>query len=208
MPGNPRPYHKPPTERQKKKLAKYLGSDEELVMVTSIGPRYYWLNLIFLLLLPLGLFYLSIFMFVGMVNLPTLDWLKYVGIAAVVILLFKLKTTSSVLRKRQSHIYVVTDRRILIITGIFSRKVVTAPLDRITHITIDQSFIQRMLYNTGHLMIITAGFDQREIVVEHIANPIKFKVLVEEVTRNIEKPQSEKKSLSKGEEVKIRAISF
>ncbi|MBI3342237.1 PH domain-containing protein [Candidatus Curtissbacteria bacterium] len=203
-----RAYHKPPTEKQKKKLSKYLSSEEELIVVTTIGPRYMWFNLIFLLLIPLGLFYISIFMLFGVINIPQLDWLKYVGLVAMLLALFKLRSTSGILRKRQANIYIVTNHRILIITGIFSRKIITAPLDRITHITVDQSVIQRMVYNTGHLMIITAGFDQREIVVEHIADPIKFKVLVEELTRNADKPQNKGNLPSRDEDIKIRAISF
>lgn len=200
-------YHKPPTEKQKKRLSKYLATQEELVLVSSIGPRYLWINLVFLLIIPLGFFYLSIFMLFGVVNIPGFDWLKYIGLVTILIALFKLKSTSAILRKRQSNVYVVTNRRILIITGLFSRKIVTAPLDRITHITVDQSFIQRSLYNTGHLLIITAGFDQREIVVEHISNPIKFKVLVEELTNVSEKSQN-KQDLPPSEDVQIRAISF
>ena len=87
---------------------------------------------------------------------------------------------------RQSFTYALTNRRFLIIRGIFSRKIVTAPLTAITHVTIEQSVLQRFLFNTGHLVIITAGFDQREIVIEHVGNPVEFKILIEELTRKIE----------------------
>lgn len=204
MAANIRLSHKPPTKRQKKRISKFLGNNEEVVVVTSVGNRYLWINLIFFFLIPLGLFYLSVFMFFGLVDIQ-ITWLKYLGIAALVFALFKLRSTSHILRKRQSNIYVLTNNRILIITGIFSRKIVTAPLDRITHITVNQSFIQRMFYNTGHLLIITAGFDQREIVVEHISNPIAFKILVEELTSGSTKPGS---IFPDKEEPGIRAISF
>lgn len=174
-------------------------------MVTTIGSRYLWLNLIFLFLIPLFLFYLSIFMLFGMIEIPRYDFLKYLGLIAILVIILKIKSISNILRKRQANIYVLTTTRILIITGLFSRKIVTAPLDRITHITVDQSFIQRLLYNTGHLLIITAGFDQREIVVEHVAHPIKFKILVEETSVN---PGGQ--SADKGtprEETKLREIS-
>lgn len=90
------------------------------------------------------------------------------------------------LRMRQSYVYALTNKRFLIIRGIFTRKIVTAPLERITHITVEQSIAQRYLYNTGHLVIITAGFDQREIVIEHIGDPVAFKILVEELTSKLE----------------------
>jgi|SRR3989344_1207830 len=199
-------YHKPPTKRQHKKIGKYLSSNEEVILVTTIGSRYMWLNIIVWLIIPLGFFYFSAFMFFGLINIPGFDWLKWLGILAAVIVILKIKTTSDILKKRQSNIYVLTNRRILIITGLFSRKIVTAPLDRITHITVDQSFIQRLLYNTGHLLIITAGFDQREIVVEHVSHPVKFKVLVEELTAKSEgKYQEFEKEIE--EENTLRSLS-
>lgn len=201
--------HKHPSERQKKRIAKYLSGDEDVICITSIGQRYVWINMIFFLLLPLGLFYFSIFAIFGIVKLPQeYGWIKIAGIIVFALALFKLKNTSHILRKRQSNVYVLTNRRILIKTGLFSRKIVTAPLNRITHITIDQSFIQRFLYNTGHLLIITAGFDQREIVVEHIASPVDFKILVEESTIKTGKSQSDENKDAEEEEMKIRAISF
>ncbi|MBI2012339.1 PH domain-containing protein [Candidatus Curtissbacteria bacterium] len=145
---------KPPSKHQKKKLAKLLGRDEEVVLVKSIGNRYFWLN--FIALLPLA------FLFVGIPKLGRL------------------------IRMRQSYTYALTTRRFLIIRGIFARKIVTAPLTAITHVTIEQSFLQRFIFNTGHLVIITAGFDQREIVIEHIGNPVEFKILIEELTEKIE----------------------
>src|SRR3972149_9421184 len=146
--------HKPPTKRQRKRFSKLLGSKEELILVTSIGSRYFWLN--FFALLPLA------FLLVGIPKL------------------------SRLIRMRQSYTYALTSKRFLIIRGIFSRKIVTAPLTAITHVTVEQSFFQRFLYNTGHLVIITAGFDQREIVIENIGNPLQFKILIEELTEKIE----------------------
>ena len=165
--------HKPPTASQKKRLSKLLGQREELILVTSIGTRYFWLH--FLALLPLA------FLIIGIPKL------------------------SRLLRMRQSYTYALSSRRFLIIRGIFSRKIVTAPLTAIMHVTVEQSFIQRFIFNTGHLVVITAGYDQREIVMEHIANPIQFKVLIEELTQKLEG------EIGEGEEEdtsEIRALSM
>ena len=107
---------------------------------------------------------------------------------------------------RQSYTYALTNRRFLIIRGIFSRKIVTAPLTAITHVTIEQSFAQRFIFNTGHLVIITAGFDQREIVIEHVANPVGFKVMIEELTQKLEGEQLDDDEET-AEISEIRAIS-
>lgn len=196
--------HKPPTKHQRKKASKYLSGSEDLVFLTSIGMRYFWFNLIFFLIIPLSLFYLSVFMFSGIISLPDFEWLKYIGLIALVILLLNLKRTSSILRKRQSFTYILTDKRCLIVSGIFTRKIITAPLDRITHITVLQSFLQRFLFNTGHLLIITAGFDQREIVIEHVANPVKFKIFIEELSSKLDR----KPEAASEQETKIRAITL
>ena len=161
-----------PSKSQKKRLAKFLSQGEEIVVVTSIGNRYFWLK--FLSLLPFA------FLIVGIPKLGQL------------------------VRMRQSYTYVLTNRRFLIIRGIFSRKIVTAPLTAITHVTIEQSFLQRFLFNNGHLVIITAGFDQREIVIEHVGNPVEFKILIEELTEKIEQTWE---GDSEKEEFKLRSIS-
>lgn len=193
----------PPTKNQRKKVSKYLSSGEDLLLVTSIGMRYFWFNIIFLLLLPLAMFYLSVFMFFGVFDIPGANWIKYLGIPALAILLLNLKKTSTIARKRQSFTYILTNRRCLIISGIFTRKIITAPLDRITHVTVEQSFTQRFLYNTGHLLIITAGFDQREIVIEDVASPVKFKIFLEELSSKLEN-----KSKDEGEGPKMRALTL
>jgi len=163
---------KPPTKGQKKRLAKLLREGEEVVLVTTIGNRYFWIK--FLSLLPLA------FLIVGIPKLGQL------------------------LRMRQAYTYALTNRRFVIIRGIFSRKIVTAPLTAITHVTVEQSFLQRFLFNTGHLVIITAGFDQREIVIEHIANPVQFKILLEEMTERIEESWN---ATSDADDFKLRSIS-
>lgn len=145
---------KPPTIRQRKKVEKFLGKDEDIIIITSIGDRYFWSKFFFFL--PFA------FLLIG------------------------LSKWAQVVRMRQSYTYILTNHRFLIIRGIFSRKIVTAPLTAVTHVTVEQSFIQRFLFNTGNLVIITAGFDQREIVIENIASPVKFKVLMEELTRKLQ----------------------
>ncbi|MDO8487186.1 MAG: PH domain-containing protein [Candidatus Curtissbacteria bacterium] len=162
---------KPPSASQRKRLAKLLGSGEEVIYVTSIGTRYFWIKV--LTTLPLA------FLIIG---LPKLG---------------------NIIRMRQSYTYAITNRRFLIIRGILTRKIVTAPLGAITHITVEQSFIQRLFYNTGHLVIITAGFDQREIVIEHIADPVRFKILIEDLTAKLDNQKDEEEP-----QTKLRALSL
>ncbi|KKR78191.1 MAG: hypothetical protein UU23_C0002G0018 [Candidatus Curtissbacteria bacterium GW2011_GWA1_40_9] len=107
---------------------------------------------------------------------------------------------------KQSFTYALTNRRFVIVRGIFSRKIVTAPLTAITHVTVEQSFFQRFVFNTGHLVIITAGFDQREIVIENIGNPLEFKILIEELTEKIEDTWATEDDKDEGKEFKLRSL--
>ena len=113
-------------------------------------------------------------------------WVNFFFLLPFAFLLIGLPKFSKLVRMRQSYTYALTNKRFLIIRGIFSRKIVTAPLAAITHVTIEQSIAQRYLFNSGHLVIITAGFDQREIVIENIGDPVKFKILIEELTDKLE----------------------
>lgn len=198
-------FYKPPTKRQIKRISKYLSSNEKLYVVTSIGMRYFWICIVALFIAPLIAFYIAVFIFLGILKIPAFDWIKYFGILALIILISRIKKTSTIFRRRQSFAYVLTSRRFLIVSGILSRKIVTAPLDAITHITIEQSFLQRFVYNTGHLIIITAGFDQREIVIENIASPVKFKIFIEELSGS---SGDNAQSRGDGEVPKLRALTF
>jgi uncharacterized membrane protein YdbT with pleckstrin-like domain len=155
--------YKQPSEKQRKKLESFLAKDEKVILVTSIGMRYFWIN--FLLLLPFA------FLIIGIPKLGKL------------------------VRMRQSFTYALTNKRFLIIRGIFSRKIVTAPLAAITHVTVEQSFAQRYIFNTGHLVVITAGFDQREIVIENIGDPVKFKIMLEELTDRLDDDRDDERGI-------------
>jgi uncharacterized membrane protein YdbT with pleckstrin-like domain len=110
------------------------------------------------------------------------------------------------IRQKLSYIYLLTTRRFLIVQGLFSRKLITSPLDRITHITVEQSFTERFFYSSGQVVIITAGYDPREIVIEHIGQPVKFKNLMEELTTRLEYPKEEKPSIEEEKKFQIRPL--
>ena len=196
--------HKFPTKSQKKKLAKLLGKDEEVVFVTSIGDRYFWILLFLLLIFPFLIALISVFLFFDMFKVPGLPWFKYLWIPGLIIVFYNIPKWGHLIRIKQSYIYALTNRRFLIVRGLFSRKIVTAPLDRITHITVEQTFFKRYIFSCGDMIIITAGFDQREIVIENIGKPVEFKILLEELTQRLEET-GEGDSDSK--EIKLRSLS-
>ena len=195
---------KKPSKSQVKGLSKLLGQGEKIVLVTSIGPRYFWIMLTFMFFIPLFFTYVPFLIILGFFDFASMPWFKFLGIPGIIALIYFSPKYSHLLRMKQSYTYALSNRRFLIIRGIFSRKIVTAPLTAITHVTIEQSMLQRFLFNTGHLVIITAGFDQREIVIENIGNPVEFKIMVEDLTRKIEDSWEGDKD---EEDSKLRAIS-
>lgn len=140
---------KHPTDKQRKKLAKYLAKGEEIVYVCGIGNRYYYSKL--LSSLP--------FAFV-LVGLPSL--LK-------------------ILKKRHSLLYIFTNHRVLVKHGIFSLELLSAPYDKITHITVSQSFFNRLFLRAGDVIINTAGPTPVKVELEHIEGPFAIKNLLEEL---------------------------
>lgn len=118
-------------------------------------------------------------------------WMNFFFLLPLAFVFIGIPKLGQLLRMRQSFTYALTNKRFLIIRGIFSRKIVTAPLAAITHVTVEQSFAQRYIFNTGNLVVITAGFDQREIVIEHIGDPVKFKILIEELTDKLDDEEDE-----------------
>lgn len=184
-----------------------LSKGEQVVYVTGIGKRYFYLSLLVLLLIPLIFTYIAIFMFFDIIKIPNYSYIKYFGVASILLLAYNTPKYSHIIRMRQSFTYALTNRRFLIVRGIFSRKIVTAPLTAITHVTVEQSFFQRFIFNSGHLVIITAGFDQREIVIENIGNPLEFKILIEELTEKLEDNWSGDSEKEGNKEFKLRSLA-
>ncbi|MBI4039452.1 PH domain-containing protein [Candidatus Daviesbacteria bacterium] len=77
--------------------------------------------------------------------------------------------------------YLLTNRRVIIKKGIYSIKLVSIPYDKITHIAIYQTAMERYGLNSGKVSIFTAGYDQREIILEHVESPIEFKNILEDL---------------------------
>lgn len=112
-------------------------------------------------------------------------WSKFLSFLPLALIIVGLPKVLGLLHHKRSLVYILTNRRFLIIQGIFTRKLITAPLDAVSHVTVEQTFSERFFYNSGQLVIITAGYDQREIVIEDISNPIAFKILMEELTAKL-----------------------
>ena len=147
-------------------LKNLLGNNEKITFVT----RQHWLVLLDQVLS-------KSLLIVGMVILITLIWriwLPHLPVAFAYLLLFLpllgLLRNVLIWTNRQ---YVVTDWRVIQISGVFNKDVSDSSLEKVNDVKLDQSFLGR-LFDYGDLEILTAselGANQ----FTHVGQPVRLK---------------------------------
>src|SRR3989344_331442 len=137
-------YHDAPKESDVKAFSKYLSEDEELVLVTGLSNACIRQEAIIYLFMP-GL----IVAIAGAI----LGW--FLGFSKAWTALFSIglmffASVFKTLHLYHSHRYLLTTRRIMIKEGLLSVKLTTALYDKITHIEVDQSLLDRLLLHHGN----------------------------------------------------------
>jgi uncharacterized membrane protein YdbT with pleckstrin-like domain len=72
-----------------------------------------------------------------------------------------------------NHEYIVTNRRVIQVSGIFNKDVVDSSLEKVNDVKMTQSFFGR-LFDYGDVEILTAS-EAGDNLFKRIGNPIKFK---------------------------------
>ena len=166
-------YRESPTFGQKKAFAPYLSEDEELVLVTGLSSAYLRNKFVFFFLFP-GILFLAagagLLMFLGV------DKIIAIIMGAIFDLIVSLLHT---IHLYHSHRYLLTTKRVIIKKGLFNVKLTAALFDKITHLEVDQSFVDRILLHHGNIIINTAGLNKGEIVLESVDYPLEIKNLLE-----------------------------
>ncbi|MCL4366781.1 PH domain-containing protein [Patescibacteria group bacterium] len=166
-------YHEAISEKDKQVFARFLAEDEELILATGFGKTYLrsrfivalgWPGFVFIAF-GLGLSYLLQFN-------PAYGLLGGLIIAAVAALL-------RTIHLYHANRYLLTTRRVIIKKGVFAVQVTSALYDKITHIEVDQSFVDKVFYHHGTIIVNTAGMNKGEITITFIDYPIEFKNLLE-----------------------------
>lgn len=161
------------SNRDRERFAKFLAEDEELVMAVGLSAAYIVevaaqviaFPGIIILLLGVGLSYLThtnlaYGLLIGLIGALSLG----VGRAAMV---------------HYGRRYLLTTRRVIIKKGFFVVDLTSALYDKITHIEVIQSFVDRFLMHHGRIIVNTAGSNKQEIVLDNIDHPIEFKNILE-----------------------------
>lgn len=166
-------YRDSPTEKQKNTFKKYLSEDEELVLVAGFSQAYIRSKFIIYLLFP-GMLFLGLSLGLGWALGVDKIWTLVIGI--ILMFLVALMRTMHVYNANR---YLLTTRRVIIKKGLFSVKLTAALFDKITHLEVDQSIIDRMFLHHGTIIVNTAGLNKGEIVLQFVDYPLELKNLLE-----------------------------
>lgn len=159
--------------KERKAFEAYLADDEELVVATGYGSNYLRNRFCFYFIFP-GI----VFIFAGFGFFYYWGYNPGVGLLvgmAVAAFISYLK----VLWMYHANRYLLTTRRVIIKHGLFAVKLSSTLYDKITHIEVDQGFIERLLLHHGSIIISTAGVNNREIILDYVDSPIELKNLLE-----------------------------
>jgi len=157
-------------EKEKKMADKYiqdlLGENERILLVT----RQHWFVLFSNILLEILLIVLIIAgVTAAQMFFPLVPLVSF-GYILVLVPLAGMIRDILVWSNRQ---YIVTNRRVIQISGVLSKNVVDSSLEKVNDVKMSQSFFGR-LFNYGDIEILTAS-EMGVNNFRHIGDPIKFK---------------------------------
>lgn len=140
-----------------------LGENEHLLMVT----RQHWFVLF-------GSIFLEIILIVVIILLVGIAT-YFFPIAAFGFILFLVPVVGMVrdILIWSSRRYLITNRRVIQVSGVFSKEVVDSSLEKVNDVKMDQSFFGRM-FGYGDIEILTAS-ELGANLFRRIGDPIKFK---------------------------------
>lgn len=82
--------------------------------------------------------------------------------------------------------YVITDRRVIQMRGVVTKRVIDSSLEKINDVELRQSLLGRMM-NFGTVAILTASGDEGVNVMDRIADPVQFKRAMLDAKHNHER---------------------
>lgn len=166
-------YRQSPTQKQRDAFRKFLSEDEELILVTGFSKAYIRSKFLMYVLFP-GMLFLGLGLGLGWVLGIDKIWAFVAGV--VLMFLAALVRTMHIYHANR---YLLTSRRVVIKQGLLSVKLTATLFDKITHLEVDQSIVDRFLLHHGSIIINTAGMNKVEIVLKFVDYPLELKNLLE-----------------------------
>ena len=191
------------TKSQIKNYAHYLSPNEKMRYFTGLSNLYLFRRLVYGFIFP-GILVIAAVVFLGFLLKFEIIYSLLAGylaafIFALVLVYFRAKGTQ----------YILTDRRLIMQLGYFNVSLTSAAYDKITHIEVRQSFVERSTLKYGRVIIHTAGSKNREIVLNFVAHPLKFKNLMEKLVDEAQghkQPMWKQSRNNKSKEFEIKKI--
>lgn len=140
-----------------------LGQNERIVLAT----RQHWFVLFSNIILEIVL---TLVLIVGVTAAVAVNPLAGFGFVLVLVPLGGMLRDILIWRNRE---YIVTNRRVIQINGVFSKDVVDSSLEKVNDVKMNQSFLGRM-FDYGDIEILTAS-ETGDNLFKRIGDPIKFK---------------------------------
>ena len=153
-------------------LQSLLGDRENIILAT----RHHWFVLASSILLEIFLI-LVIFAatLTGTIALSKTDtpFVFIVPVIGFIILLIPITTGTRDVLSWTNHQFIITNHRVMQISGIFNKSVIDSSLDKVNDIKMDQSAMGHM-FGYGNIEILTAS-ELGVNLFKKIDNPLKFK---------------------------------
>jgi uncharacterized membrane protein YdbT with pleckstrin-like domain len=146
-------------------LVHMLGDKEKIILV----DRQHWIVLAQAILLEIIL----VIAIVAAVSLGIFLLANPLFLVGLVILIIPIISMLRDILKWNNHKYVVTNRRLIQVFGVFNKNVTDSSLEKVNDVKMDQSFFGR-IFGYGDIEILTAS----ELGVNRftmIGNPVRFK---------------------------------
>ena len=140
-----------------------LGQNERIVLAT----RQHWFVLFSNILLEI---LLTVLLIVGVSAAAVVNPLAGFGFVLVLVPLGGMLRDILIWRNRE---YIVTNRRVIQISGVFSKDVVDSSLEKVNDVKMSQSMFGR-LFDYGDVEILTAS-ETGDNLFKRIGDPVKFK---------------------------------
>jgi len=140
-----------------------LGQNERILLAT----RQHWFVLFSNIVLEIVL---TLVLIVGVSAATTVNPLAALGFVLVLVPLGGMLRDILIWSNRE---YIVTNRRVIQISGVFSKDVVDSSLEKVNDVKMSQSFLGRT-FDYGDIEILTAS-ETGDNLFKRIGNPIKFK---------------------------------
>lgn len=166
-------YLDPPSDKERKQYKPFLAEDEELVVATGYGTTYLRSQVVYKMMWP-GLLVFTPIVLYAYWNGYNLGYGLLVGLVLTIAFAIML-----VIRMHHANRYLLTTRRVIVKKGIFAVKLTSALYDKITHLEMDQTFLDKLLLHHGTILIHTAGSNKDELVLNYVEYPLEFKNVLE-----------------------------